>query len=488
LLASLGNGLDGWARSWSAMYRNACEATRVRGEQSDELLDLRMQCLSQHLIEARAVVDQLALADRGLVERADRVLAGLAPLDRCAKPAQLRAQDPEPTTPEGAAALAHLREAHAVARTLTLVQPAKAGPALDPLLAEARKLGFRPLLSEVLITAGDEARYRGAREQAEASLQEAALQASLSGRHDLAGRALGTLIELNGYAGKLDEALHYSDLARAEIERSGDLGDDEASRLKGIGRVLALYGRFDAALPALQRAVALREKRGDWQGLSDALCALAEGLGRAGRGREGLDIGRRCVSLVEQELGPVHPRVALALNLGLLFSLSALGETDEEEKVLRRVVEIEERSLPSDHWQLGLHLNNLGEALRKQGRCGEALAPLERAVAIAERRLPSSAVVVATMLGNLGACLVDLGRAAQARAHLERAKELAGSVTSAPPEVLSDVRFHLARALWDSGGSRSAARALATEARRGFADLPERRMDLAEADHWLAEH
>ncbi|HVE86942.1 MAG TPA: protein kinase, partial [Myxococcales bacterium] len=39
--------LDDYAAAWVAMQRDACEATRVRGEQSEAMLDLRGQCLER---------------------------------------------------------------------------------------------------------------------------------------------------------------------------------------------------------------------------------------------------------------------------------------------------------------------------------------------------------------------------------------------------------------------------------------------------------
>ena len=41
--------LDRYAARWADMYTEACEATQVRGEQSAEVLDLRMECLNQRL-------------------------------------------------------------------------------------------------------------------------------------------------------------------------------------------------------------------------------------------------------------------------------------------------------------------------------------------------------------------------------------------------------------------------------------------------------
>src|SRR5258707_13249982 len=41
--------LDDYVGGWVAMYTEACEATHVRGEQSAEVLDLRMACLQERL-------------------------------------------------------------------------------------------------------------------------------------------------------------------------------------------------------------------------------------------------------------------------------------------------------------------------------------------------------------------------------------------------------------------------------------------------------
>ena len=43
--------LDDYAAKWAGLYRDACEATHVRGEQSEEVLDLRMGCLNERLVD-----------------------------------------------------------------------------------------------------------------------------------------------------------------------------------------------------------------------------------------------------------------------------------------------------------------------------------------------------------------------------------------------------------------------------------------------------
>lgn len=62
--------LDDWARRWTSEHRSACEATRLRGEQSEEVMQLRMVCLDRQLKELGALVDQLGEADATAVQNA----------------------------------------------------------------------------------------------------------------------------------------------------------------------------------------------------------------------------------------------------------------------------------------------------------------------------------------------------------------------------------------------------------------------------------
>jgi hypothetical protein len=48
---------------WVAMHGDACAATRVRGEESEALLDRRMLCLDARLADVRALTGRFAAAD-----------------------------------------------------------------------------------------------------------------------------------------------------------------------------------------------------------------------------------------------------------------------------------------------------------------------------------------------------------------------------------------------------------------------------------------
>ena len=57
--------LDRYVERWSDLYVEACEATHVRGEQSTEVLDLRIECLMEGLRDLTALCRLFRAATRG---------------------------------------------------------------------------------------------------------------------------------------------------------------------------------------------------------------------------------------------------------------------------------------------------------------------------------------------------------------------------------------------------------------------------------------
>src|SRR5690606_4719336 len=75
--------LDDYTQAWARQHRQACEATRLRGEQSEAILDLRMACLDRRLHEVEVVTATLANADAGVVENAVVAVNALGWLGAC---------------------------------------------------------------------------------------------------------------------------------------------------------------------------------------------------------------------------------------------------------------------------------------------------------------------------------------------------------------------------------------------------------------------
>ena len=85
--------LDAYAQEWIAAHQDACAATAIRGEQSGELLDLRMALSTRR--PGRAAGDQRRARGRGCGgRRAHRWVArrSLPPLARCNDPERLRVE------------------------------------------------------------------------------------------------------------------------------------------------------------------------------------------------------------------------------------------------------------------------------------------------------------------------------------------------------------------------------------------------------------
>ncbi len=82
------------------MYKENCEATHIRGDQSAEVLDLRMACLQDRLGGLRALTEVFVNASGEVVENAVNAANALSSLDRCADVPLFRAVVRPPEDPD----------------------------------------------------------------------------------------------------------------------------------------------------------------------------------------------------------------------------------------------------------------------------------------------------------------------------------------------------------------------------------------------------
>ncbi len=96
-LRAVEDALDRWSDAWVEMRTETCVATRVRGDQTEELMELRVQCLDQRRDELRALTQLFARsADDEVVDNAAEAVLGLSSLDRCANASALKTAVPLP--------------------------------------------------------------------------------------------------------------------------------------------------------------------------------------------------------------------------------------------------------------------------------------------------------------------------------------------------------------------------------------------------------
>ena len=200
---------------------------------------------------------------------------------------------------------------------------------------------------------------------------------------------------------------------------------------------------------ALRAAVAAAATEAD---VADASKRLASYYLHRGEARRSIAPARRVVELREKLLGTDHPNVAASMDF-LGRCLGAAGEVREAESLLRRAVGGLARCLGGDHPAVGASLSNLAAVVQKRGatayRCGDyasasgarnyAEALYRRALGVFDRDPHTPPPTTLTALRNLGDCLVENGKPAAAAPVLGRVvrlrERLEGDATSLLPCV-----------------------------------------------------
>jgi len=444
--------LDRYATSWLGMYRDACETTQVRGEQSPETLDLRMTCLDERRTTLAALTNVLASADRLAIAKAVGAVNALPPLDRCADIKLLREAVEPPRDDATRARVEDVRQRLASAKALADTgRPAQAIAQGRALIAEARAIGYRPLLAEALGLVG-QFQNGAAFDPAAAKDFEESVWTALSVRRDDVAVDSGTcLVELVGdYLGRPEEGRRWARLMTSLLDRMG---------------------------PGPQQ-----DLRRAWLLMGEAGIADHDDPSAA------LELSRRSLALKERVLGPDHPDVARSLN-SITEAERRLGRYEDALTASRRAEAITARAYGPSATELALILSNQGELLVALGRPREAASKLEDAIARWPRPDTGESPTLSYPLTGLGQARLALGQAERAMAPLEHALRLR---EGAPGNAanLAETRFALARALWDAAGDRRRARRLAEEARDGYAHAPdaEARSEHQRVDAWLSSH
>jgi len=417
--------LDDYAQDWATMRTEACEATRVRGDQSDRLMDLRMACLDRHASKLAALTGLFAGdVDADLVDKAVQAARALPSLRQCADTEVLGAAVPPPDDEATREQVAALEER--LDQASSLEAAGKFGEAekiAAEVVAEARLLGYQPLLAEGLFFHGTVQMESHTADAAEATFTEAA-QVAAAARDDarMAG-ALVSLIHVRGaQQNRHAEALALQPAAEAAVTRAG--GDPllRARMLQFLGTTLREQGKPEPAQEHLARAVEIfRTQKGEHDlevaGALDELGLVLVWQAKTGEAR---DHHERALEIRKAILGPVHPVVARSLyHVG--STLHDHAKYEEAREYYERAMAIDVGAFGPDHGNVGYELNALGELFAAQGKYDEAREKLERALEIWTRAFGPGDPRLAFPLLNLGTVLLEQGRYDEARTQYLRA-------------------------------------------------------------------
>ncbi len=354
-----------------------------------------------------------------------------------------------------AGALARLETGASQLRALMVAASPSDGLALSPgLLAEARALGYAPMIAELgyaharlLLLASQ---YR----ESASAFEDLYLLAHAAGLDGEAARAASDLLRVHGYyLGDPAAGRRWAEHATAAFARAGVEPTRHTTYVDGLAGLAEREGDLDGAVALLRRAIEEAAARGEARdgptgGLHNRLGVALVQLDRPADAVVELTTA---ASIFAETNGPDSPPRASALgNLGM--ALVALERFDEALVHHRESLAIRETMLDEDHMDLGAAFGNMAEVLERLGRRDEALPHVERALGVFTRRLGAEHPYVATALELRGRILaagsVDDRRAA--RDDFEHAIRILETLGPQHAEAIAEVRRSIA-ALGDTG-------------------------------------
>jgi eukaryotic-like serine/threonine-protein kinase len=439
--------LDDYVSRWSAMYVETCEATQLRGEQSTDVLDLRMACLAANLDEVRALTEAFLHADATAVSRAATATSSLTPVSHCGDVAVLRSAVPLPRDPATLRAVQEMKSALRGLRAREDVGDRGAASSMaEELQPQVEAIGYKPLFAELL-----ELEAVGKVEQdpaaAEKLAEQAFLVAEASGDEVTAVRTASHLIYIVGYGlNRRPDAARWARIAYALLDKLGSgQGRLRAWVMADEAAVLTQEGEYERAQKLIEESVRLKvEALGEqhWD-VGISLINLSCLLNIVGDSRGALVAADRAEAILNAVGDPDNYQVA-DLKTNRATALTALGQYEEAERDFISAFRIHPREKSGISMELGDQLHGYGSLRLAQGRSGDAIPMLEEALEIRKR-------------------------------------------TNADATFTADTRFALARALWDGGKERPRAVTLAASARQTYAKH-DRGREIAAVARWLASH
>lgn len=532
IAAEVDRQLDTWAGTWASLRTDACEATEVAGEQSAELMDLRMACYDRALADVGATVELLRAGEAAVLAKGVDLVSALPGLEHCANAKLLRAAH-APPDPAIATDVEAVRAELARVRSLRRAgRPEDALALVETLHGRAEALTYPPLIAETSHQLGRQLAANGKHEDGQRALEQAFYAALRVGDDHLAQNAIEQLVFEVGYHDADYEAgMRWAAIGSALIARDGSEGSrNQADLAEQVATVELQAGNLDQAREQGRRALAIRAELvgPEHTSLTNAHNVVGAADLRGGRYAEAAASFEQALAIATRAYGPEHPEVAFPLN-NLALAYERQAKFDESAEALTRVLAILEGSFGPEHPNVGLTKMNLGGILLLADQIDEATPHLEAAVTLLEAALGEDHQVVAralTMRGDgerlrgeleiarasyarslaireaeLGADHVDnslsllglgrtellLGNPDEAARHLQRAVELLDDEHSDPIDR-GLARFELAKAL-SRAGDDARVGALLDAARADFeAGGVRAEADLATLEAWAETH
>ncbi|MEM9462359.1 MAG: serine/threonine-protein kinase [Myxococcota bacterium] len=442
--------LDAYADDWVDMHTEACEATATRGEQSPQLLDLRMRCLHRAAVDLRATVDTLADADAKIVHNAHKLTANLRPLSRCADIEALTAEvEPPPMDEVEAVEAAQVQLALAKSQESAGLYAA-AKTALDAAKQTLANVEYGPVKTEVALREGSVLDKLGQFELSEAALIRALELASQHEQKESMIEAAYHLMYVVGTEQKRAEhGLRYwpmaKGLAQGHPEQQAHVQLHHGKLLKEQGKYAEAEAEFRAALSLFERTLGPEHPQ-----IATTHNNIAIALDLQGDHEHAEAEFRTALSGLDQALGSEHPIVATTRN-NVGIALRSQGKNEEAEAEFRAALSLLERALGSEHPSIGMAHNNIGMALLARGEHEEAEVEFRAAVSLRQKVLGADHPDVAFSRSNVAVALGRQGKLEEAEVEYRAALVVMNEALGAEHPSVASAHSNLGRNLSDQG-------------------------------------
>ncbi|HUS64149.1 MAG TPA: serine/threonine-protein kinase, partial [Kofleriaceae bacterium] len=417
--------VDQRATGWVAARTAACRATRVTGEQSEQVLDARMECLDDQLRSLDSLVSGVAAGGGSLFAALDAAHS-LPDAELCSATSMRSRGVPasfadDPVAREQAAQVDLL-----LARARVDISMMDAEGATEALDAAAPLVAALPDPIRHARLAFERARAAEAAHDfdgAKAAFNEAAGVAARAGAQRIVAEVAARMTFLVGVQQQRPRDAEAWGAA-AELELSRGSGDDWLRGFLDLTRGQMAYQArdFKGALVLAGRALERYRQAGsggDAPGVLSAMRVQASATEDLGDRARAAEIRRQALALAQQTYGPDHPQVASILTLIARADTDA-GDLAAARSGFERALAIREKALGPSHPLVSESLGDLGILAAEQGDVVAAEEHLRRWLATEEQAALGGAHLAAPLV-NLASLLHDTNRNAEARELLERA-------------------------------------------------------------------
>jgi serine/threonine protein kinase/Tfp pilus assembly protein PilF len=497
----LRDALVSHAESWSIAHVEACKDTRVRGHQSESILDLRMACLRRQLRYFESHTAELTDSSSVNIDTAIAASLALASPQTCSNIDLLESKasglqtielsEAERTLDRELAAIdtkMHLGEIKTALERIQALRPrletsaspmlaAEAGylraqlledsgeledakAAYDGVLPYASKAKDEALIARVWIRqlhlVGAEQKNHALARELERVAELAIARASDSELEPLFVSTMGVIAHSKGDYERAEELIRKALAGYRELP--GDRHPQVLQLMHNLGEVLQRRGEYEAANEVLERVLTEREKLygREHSSVASTTAQVAHYYLQKGDYAKALERYRQSLKIRRRTLGENSPNVAASRTM-VGIALSAMGRNAEARREHESALDIWQRRLGAKHAMVATAYTNLGNTYFREGKYDEAREHFESSLAITKAELGEKHPEVTSALFNLGnVARIQDGDCEHARPYWQKTLEIREKTLDPDHPHLAFPLTSLGECLVDEGRSSTA--------------------------------